>query len=176
MRRQVSCNGKITAYCASATRGSRLRREAAPMGFQFHCKYFANILPGHFVIFEERQGCGGQAHLRCHPEKPSPAGNKPSRMGENQAVRGLMVVEIRLNSWRQRRCRRHRLVFLCQSGSVVVAGSTVNKGEPCLQRRKVFSMMLARSHSARAHGFDRTARAIALWRRTAIWISCLHLR
>ena len=41
-----------------------------------------------------------------------------------------------------------------------MAGSTVNEGEPCLQRRKVFSMTLARSHSARAHGFHRTARAI----------------
>ena len=42
---------------------------------------------------------------------------------------------------------------------------------------RALSMMPAESHSARAEGFGRTARAMAaLRRRRAIWISCFHLR
>ena len=39
------------------------------------------------------------------------------RMGGNPAVRDLMAAQTRTNSWRERRCRRHRLVSLCHSPS-----------------------------------------------------------
>ena len=47
----------------------------------------------------------------------------------------------------------------------------------CLQWCRALSMMPAKSHSALAEGFGRTARAMAaLRRRRAIWISCIHLQ
>ena len=36
------------------------------------------------------QNCEERTRLRSHPEKPSPAGNKPPRMGRNPAVRDLI--------------------------------------------------------------------------------------
>ena len=63
------------------------------------------------------------------------------------------------------------LVLLCQSQSPPSRAGT--RSQWC----RALSMMPAESHSARAEGFGRTARAMAaLRRRRAIWISCFHLR
>ena len=150
--------------------------ESNAIGLHLQCKHFVNNLPGHPVIFEDAMD-----KLICEVirRKPSPARNKSPRMGRDQAVGDLMAVETRTNSWRERRCRRHRpgiAVSVSESAWSWSPGPP-SRGRTCPQWCRALSMIPAKGHSARAGGFGRTARAMtALRRRRAIWISCFHLR
>ena len=86
------------------------------------------------------------------------------------------------------RAESHRLTHGSEPGGERLDGCTDSKriaGERgdvvvwhrCVNHGRALSTIPAKSHSARAVGFGRTARAMAVLRgRRAIWISCSHLR
>ena len=112
----------------------------------------------------------GTNPLAESPGKAIASRNRAPRMVRNPAVRDSMAAQTQTHSWREMQCRRHRLVLLCQSRSRYGRGRRVHRQE---WRHVPSDAGLAKSRSARADGFGRTARAMAaLRRRREIWISC----
>ena len=97
----------------------------------------------------------------------------PLRTEVNQSIRDLMATQIHMCNSPGRQCQRHRQELLCQSQSRRGRGRQAHRQGRGTRHQwcRALSMMPAKSHSALAEGFGRTAREMAaLRRRRAIWI------